>query len=90
MSMGLPLVSIYDTGFVLPCAAPPRPLAMEDPLLSALVTEQSPTPLSFSPQLESTKTMELSSKTPSASIFLVLFPVFGSFPNSTGLVANVS
>ena len=46
--VGLPLVIIYDTGLVLPRAVPPRPLAMDEPLLSALVTEQSPTPLSFS------------------------------------------
>ena len=48
---GVALVSRYDTGLVLPRAAPPRPLALDEPLLSALVTEQSPTPLSFSSPL---------------------------------------
>ena len=108
MSMGLPFVSIYDMGLVLSRGAPQRQLTMDDPLLSMLVIEQSPTPLSLSPPLESMKTTESSSKVPwalyilwillspivplrpSALISSVLFPAFGSFPNSTGSIASVS
>ena len=84
VSMGLPLVRIYDTGLVLPHAAPPRPLSMDDPLLSMLVTEQLPTPLSFSPPLESMKTMESSSKTPWALYILSsMAPFWPSAPVSS-------